>query len=401
MKIGIVRDTEFTNEPRGLNIARILVQQGHTVEVLCYGKETQTEQLEEGITLHRFTASQFVRKKLFALVETFPLYKYLWAKKIKQFVLAHKIEILHIHDLYMAGAAVLANKKLQLPMVMVFHENYVESIKTYKWATSKLGSLLTQPYRWAHLEKKYLPHFSRFLVTCDEFKNVLLKRHKKLQASQVHPYLNVPNLKDYEQQKDESKEERERFTLFYFGVVGYRRGVQTAIEAVAKLKEKIPNLQLLYIGPQDSDCQQLLPQLIEKHNIQQQVTYIPWLPISKFHNYVTQADVCISPLIKSPHHDTTIANKIFQYMLFSKPLLVSNSTPQEKIVLETQSGLVHKSEDAQDFADKVLELYHNPALCQKMGNNGKNAVLETYNLEAEQNEFSSFYNQFTTELNAR
>ena len=43
MRIGLVRDTKFTNEPRGQNIGRALLQAGHEVFVLCYGDITTTE----------------------------------------------------------------------------------------------------------------------------------------------------------------------------------------------------------------------------------------------------------------------------------------------------------------------------------------------------------------------
>ena len=44
--------------------------------------------------------------------------------------------------------------------------------------------------------------------------------------------------------------------------------------------------------------------------------------------------VCISPLLRNLHHDTTYANKIFQYMALAKPLLVSDATAQKNIILE-------------------------------------------------------------------
>ena len=85
--------------------------------------------------------------------------------------------------------------------------------------------------------------------------------------------------------------------------------------------------------------------------------------------------------MKNEQHESGIANKVFQYMLFERPAVVSNCIPQQKIIEEENCGLVYESNNEKDLAKKIIQLYENPNLCKQMGKNGKKAVLEKYNWE--------------------
>ena len=65
-------------------------------------------------------------------------------------------------------------------------------------------------------------------------------------------------------------------------------------------------------------------------------------------------------------------------MSFGKPVLVSDAIAQKNLIEKTNSGLVHIEKDAQDFANKVLQLYDNPALRDRLGRKGKQFVYEEF-----------------------
>ena len=380
MKIGIIRDTPFTNEPRGINIALMLQKMGFEIFVLCYGDQDCIEQ-HQGITIVRFRLVKSIRKKLFALVETIPIYKLLWAKKIISFAGKYQVDVLHIHDLYMMGAAVKAQEKLNLPIIVDYHENYVAAIQTYNWATSIIGRLLVRPNRWQWLEPKYLKHSSKIIVTCEEFKEVLLQKYSFLHEKDIIVYLNVPNIEEFSNYKIDGNvlQKDNSFFILYFGVLGERRGVFTCFEALRLLITRYDNIKLLLIGPVDRFIKNQFHEYLHDPQIGKHVIYIPWIDIKLLPSYVNISDICVSPLLKNDHHETTIANKIFQYMLLEKSLVVSDCKPQQKIVEEEECGLVFKSGDPKELAEKITQLYENPALSKRMGLNGKRAVEKKYN----------------------
>lgn len=80
-------------------------------------------------------------------------------------------------------------------------------------------------------------------------------------------------------------------------------------------------------------------------------------------------------------------------MMAGKPLLVSSSAPLKRLVERYQSGLVFRAGDPMDFAEKVLTLYKDSSLCEKLGNSGKRVTLhENVNWDHDQEALINLYN---------
>jgi glycosyltransferase involved in cell wall biosynthesis len=68
-------------------------------------------------------------------------------------------------------------------------------------------------------------------------------------------------------------------------------------------------------------------------------------------------------------------------MALGKPQVVSDCPAQANLIRRLQSGLVHEAENVNDYTEKILTLYHDPALAERLGQNGARAVAETYHTE--------------------
>ncbi|MGV6846679.1 MAG: glycosyltransferase family 4 protein, partial [Lutibacter sp.] len=156
-----------------------------------------------------------------------------------------------------------------------------------------------------------------------------------------------------------------------------RRGLLTAIEAITLLNQKIPNIKLVIVGKSTTDY--ILKEKVKSLGLENYVIFEGWQDVLKFPSYIISSSICLSPLERSLQHDVAYANKLFQYMSFGKPLLVSNAIAQKELVEKVQAGLVHKEKNPQDFADKVLQLYKSEKLREKLGENGKNFVQNEFN----------------------
>ena len=97
-------------------------------------------------------------------------------------------------------------------------------------------------------------------------------------------------------------------------------------------------------------------------------------------SYILDSDICIVPHDVSDFINSTIPNKLFDYMACKKPVIASDAAPFKRIFEETDCGLIFKSKDISDFADKVVQLA-DPVLRKKMGANGFKAIASKYNWE--------------------
>jgi glycosyltransferase involved in cell wall biosynthesis len=81
-------------------------------------------------------------------------------------------------------------------------------------------------------------------------------------------------------------------------------------------------------------------------------------------------------------------------MLGSRPVIVSNCKPLERIVRETQSGLVFESGNTKDLAAKIEKLFGDATLRKTLGSNGRTAASGKYSWEIEGQKLVKLYEQF-------
>ena len=177
--------------------------------------------------------------------------------------------------------------------------------------------------------------------------------------------------------------------VLYIGFTGIRRGTDTLINSVVYLKDAIPNLKIVIVGNSRDD--NYLKTITNKQKLESFIDFEGWQNFNRLPSYIKASRICVSPLKRNKHHDTTYANKIFQYMAFGKPQIVSNSTAQANLINRIGCGLVHKADSAEDLSDKILTLYKDAKLLNDIGAKGRNALIHTYQWNKVNMELLTYY----------
>lgn len=378
MRIGMILDKTFPPDPRIENEAISLINAGHEVLLFClrYKDESENE-IIKGIQVKRFKSNKLIYK-LSALAYTFPFYSNILSKKIFNFLVSYKIDAIHIHDIQIADATFNANKKLKLKVVLDLHENRPAIMKFYPHLQKFPGKFLISSNKWRQKEEEFIKKANNIVVVTNEAKNEIVER-VGVDGSKIFVVPNtVSNLYAGTAvfKNEIIKKYKNNFVLLYVGDTGLRRGLQTSIESVSLLKEKIPSIKLVIVGSNSSD--EILKQQVIKLGVQCFVDFEGWQNETLFPSYIKASSICISPLHRNLHHDTTYANKIFQYMSLGKPLLVSDAISQKNVIERAKSGLVHIEKNPQDFANKILQLFVDQDLRDNLGSNGKQFVEEEF-----------------------
>ena len=375
----MILDKPFPPDPRVENEAISLIKKGHKVFLFSLmDSDEKKNEVIKGIEVRRYKSSNLIYK-LSALVYSLPFYSLIMEKKINHFLVSNKIEIIHIHDIQIADAVLKSNKKLQLKTILDLHENRPEIMKFYPHLTKFPGKFLISPKIWKQKEEEFINKVTNTIVVTEESKNEIVKRTGKQSKSIVV----VPNTvhKDFYNkaviQNNIIEKYINNFVILYIGDTGLRRGLTTAIKSISVLKNNIKNIKLVIVGSNTSD--KILKKQVKDLGIQDFVDFEGWQNEKLFPSFIKVSSICISPLHRNLHHDTTYANKIFQYMSFSKPVLVSNAAAQKNVIERTNSGLVHLEKNAEDFSEKVMQLYVDKKLRDTFGENGKRFVEEEFN----------------------
>ena len=381
MKIGMILDQAFPPDIRVENEGITLAQKGFSVNILCftYQKDKIKNELFKGIKIHRIYKNKKWVKRGRALINSkFDYYTPFWAKQIKNFIRENKIDSLHVHDLYLLGAAFKANQTAGLKIIADLHENYVEGLKYYAFANTFPGNILISQKNWAKKETEWCAKADHIITVVDE----AVDRYMQLGISRekitaVANYVNSKHFLDAPDDAGIFRRFRDKFTAAYIGGFDNHRGIASVIEAVPAVIKEISNFLLILVGSGKNLNE--LRNLAHKLNITDHIAFEGFQPPEKLPSYIKASSVCLIPHLKTAHTDNTIPHKLFHYMLLEKPVIATNCNPLERILKETHAGLVYASNSASDLAEKIIYLNKKPDLMEEMGTNGKRAVFEKYN----------------------
>ena len=198
MKVGFVVDNDFINDGRVFKEVSILSAK-YEVKTLCLNLDKNT--VSDSNNIHSIYLSKWTKNKLFALASWLPLYKWIWAKAIREFINKEDIQLLHVHDLYMAPPAIDAIKNSQRPVKLVLdlHENFPATVLTYNWTKGFFKNLITRPRDWARKEKDILRSVDRIITLSNDYKDSLLKRYPQLDRKKIFVFPNVIDFSRFEE----------------------------------------------------------------------------------------------------------------------------------------------------------------------------------------------------------
>ena len=380
MNIGIVVDNEFDNDHRVQKEIRLLMNEGHSIFVLCFDFNNPHKTFNN-INITRIKILKKIKDLLVLLSTNFNFYERLWEKNITNFINKNKIEALHVHDLYMARAGKKGiNRSLSnIPLIIDLHENYPAAINSYLWATKGWRKYIVQPKKWYDKEEEYLNYADGIIVLSNYFKENLKERIPVLKTTPIYVHPNMPDFESF--QAFEKNDFPVEFqppspTLFYFGVVAKRRGIIDLLSWIIELLESGKHFHTLIIGPVDKADRSRFQLLLNHPSLKKNITYIPWADVKYLPSYLKKISIGLAPFEVNAQHDSGVANKLFQYMYGEIPILATKSKAQKELIETAECGLLYETQN--DFNEQLSKLLNNPKLRGQLGANGKKKLLELY-----------------------
>ena len=388
MDILMVLDHEFPPDVRVENEAISLIRAGHRVHLACHTRnERPQKDFYRGMIIHRIPVSTLLYKSSVAAL-TVPLYFKFWEQFLDKIVRNNDIKAIHIHDLPLAQVGKTLKNRYYLKLVVDLHENWPALLRISSHTKTIPGRLLSPRFLWERYERRVLRHADSIIVVVEESRERLIGAG--VDSSKISVVSNTLNQENF--RLPDKFPDTEYYTLFYAGGITYHRGLHIVIEAISLVKDKIPDIRFRIAG--SGRFLQPLRNLVKKMNIGAHVEFTGQLSLEEVADNLAQADVALIPHLKTSHTDSTIPHKLFQYMFANKPIIASNCIPLERIVSETNSGIIFKSGSPGDLADKLLALYEKKITLLP----ARRWVEEKYNWDVDAAKLVSIYRKFQASL---
>lgn len=163
----------------------------------------------------------------------------------------------------------------------------------------------------------------------------------------------------------------DRFVVLYAGTHGLQQRLETVIEA-ARLMEA-QGLPVTFLLAGDGAEKE---QLVKAGSGLSTVRFLDSLPKPEVPELVAACDAYVVVLRDLPIFRGARPSKLFEPMSAGKPVVLSVAGEAEILINEAEAGLTVAPEDPAALAGAVERLMRDPALCRRLGENGRRYVVE-------------------------
>ena len=128
-----------------------------------------------------------------------------------------------------------------------------------------------------------------------------------------------------------------------------------------------------------------------KYQVENEVEYVGWVPLSKLSSYVAASNVCLFvPRADNMEINNTIATKIYQYAAMGKPVIVSEARLMKEFVEENRLGFSVHFGNVEEFCQSIFNLRSSPEITEHIKNKAV-TILHQYSWERTSIEFLNYY----------
>jgi glycosyltransferase involved in cell wall biosynthesis len=375
LRILKIFDGDYPWDVRVEKVVDSLLNAGHEVRILCRNREGRPrwEIGPLGLEIARLPASPAPL--------SFPFFfNPVWVAFCCSQLRKYRPERILVRDLPLAPLALWLGRRAGIPVIGDLAEPYPDSIRSQRQFQdlSLIDRLLRNPAAADLVERYTVRRLERALVVCVEAGHRL--EQQGLPADHWVEVGNTPRLDAFVPKGSPVPEFdglEGRLLLLFSGLLAGDRGLEVAIDALGQLESRDPGRYAFVIVGEGPVRERLEAQAAEL-GLSGQVRFPGFVGHDRLPDLIHRADIGLLPFHACPHINSTVANKLFEYMALALPVVVSDVPPMVRVLEETDAGLTFRSGDAQDLARAIESLAMAPERARKYGEAGRKAVRTRY-----------------------
>jgi len=129
-------------------------------------------------------------------------------------------------------------------------------------------------------------------------------------------------------------------TVAYLGTLNSSRRLDVLVDMLALLRSGGMDVKLLLVGHAENPRDLLLlEKRAAERNVTQYVEITGFLPQSEALKRIVEAEICLSPIYRSPIFDVGSPTKLIEYLALGIPVVANDHPEQQLILRETRAGV--------------------------------------------------------------
>jgi glycosyltransferase involved in cell wall biosynthesis len=300
---------------------------------------------------------------------------------------AIRAEVYHYHDIQVNRIALKLKKLPHAPKVIYdVHEDFADLLLS-QYPKPGLVRLLIRGYciwlnRW---ELNRSVHCDYIIAAVEHIYDKFAARIGKTKTIVIYNYstLDPDRLKPFDQKT---------YDAIYCGQINPFRGALQIAEAVKLVKQQLPDIRVLLLGPfPDDKFKAQIQRYIAHEALQDNVILHAQVPFGEIEQFYQDSRIGLGIFLPVSIFYYGIQIKTFEYMTFGLPVICSNFGNINRIVSETGTGIPIDPLSPVDISKALVRLLTDSDLYRRCSLNGIQAVKTMYNWKTEEKKLLDVY----------
>jgi glycosyltransferase involved in cell wall biosynthesis len=350
----------YPSDVRVMRSAQAMHDAGMEVELLClqqFFDEPRRENIA-GVEVFRTAVKKRRGGKLSYAFQylTFFVRSFFWLFRRQ---LGRRYDVVHIHNMpdFLVFSAVFA-KLLGGQIVLDLHDPTPEIfISVYGLA---VDHWLVRSLRYI---EKLSVSFADLVVTPNiAFRDLFVARscpRNKIEIVMNSPLEEVFPFTEPQEELSASRSTTANFVVMYHGTLVERHGLHTAVEAIARLRQVMPNLRFHIYGEETAYLRDLVLPLVEKLELKDRVRYFGEEPQDVISRAISSCDLGLVPNLRTVFTEINLPTRIFEYLALGKPVIVPD-TQGIRDYFGADEMLFFEPGEVKSLASQMQWVFENP-----------------------------------------
>lgn len=359
-KICMIVQNLYDIDPRVRRKAECLVEDGFAVDVIALQPPERTDNpyLLNGVRVFGIP----LKKRRASLLRY--LFEYAWFfirayHKATQLMKKNRYMVIDINTLpdFLVFAA-WSSKHEGAKVILDLHESMPEFYQS-KFKVSENHPII-RILRW---QERISMNFADSILTIHEPMQALFE-NRGLDPAKATIITNSADTRPFQPFIEHNDIERKSpFVFMYHGTLTSLYGLDSAINAFSEASKEMPGAELWIIG--DGPKRESLNNLIENLQIADRVKLVGSVPKDDIPQWLARCDAGVLPTSKDLYTEISFSNKLPEYIIMNKPVLVSRLKTIKHYFRE-ESLLFFEAGNVKELAQNMHMIYEDKLLRNKL-----------------------------------